>query len=58
MKSKITKLNSRSMRIDQLYLLLEIGEENLLHEQSGMKVAMDLTKEWVKIQNFDEKEPQ
>ena len=57
MKSKITKLNSRSMRIDQLYLLLEIGEENLWHEQSGVRIVMDLTQESLKIQRLDEDEP-
>ena len=57
MKSKITKLNSRSMRIDQLYLLLEIGEENLWHEQSGVRIVVDLTKKSLKIQKLDEDEP-
>ena len=54
---KIIELNPRSKEYQQLQPQLEIGRENLLHEQSERKVAMDLTKEWVKIQNFDEEEP-
>ena len=55
---KIIELNPRSKEFQQLQLQLEIGKENLLHEQSEVKIAVDLTKEWVKIQNFDEEEPQ
>ena len=58
MESKNHKVESQIQGIQQLQLQLEIGKENLLHEQSEVKVAMDLTKEWVKIQNFDEEEPQ
>ena len=56
-KSKTTKLNPRSMRIEQLQTLLEIGEEDLWHEQNELRIAMDLTKEWMKIQKLDEDEP-
>ena len=56
-KSKTTKLNPRSMRIEQLQTLLEIGEEDLWHEQNELRIAMDLNKEWMKIQKLDEDEP-
>ena len=45
------------MRIDQLHLLLEIGEENLWHEQSGVRIVVDLTKRSLKIQKLEEDEP-
>ena len=45
------------MRIEQLQTLIEIGEEDLWHEQNELRIAMDLTKEWMKIQKLDEDEP-
>ena len=51
-ESKTTKLNLRSMRIEQLQTLIEIKEEDLQHEQSKLRVAIDLTKEWLRIEKM------
>ena len=51
-ESKTTKLNLRSMRIEQLQTLIEIREDDLQHEQSKMRVAIDLTKEWLRIEKM------
>ena len=51
-ESKTTKLNLRSIRIEQLQTLIEIREEDLQHEQSKLRVAMDLTKEWLRIEKM------
>ena len=51
-ESKTTKLNLRSMRIEQLQILIEIREDDLQHEQSKMRVAIDLTKEWLRIEKM------
>ena len=51
-ESKTTKLNLRSMRIEQLQTLIEIREEDLQHEQSKLRVAIDLTKEWLRIEKM------
>ena len=40
------------MRIEQLQALIEIREEDLQHEQSKLRVAMDLTKEWLRIEKM------
>ena len=51
-ESKTTKLNLRSMRIEQLQTLIEIREDDLQHEQSKLSVVMDLTKEWLRIEKM------
>ena len=51
-ESKTTKLNLRSMRIEQLQTLIEIREDDLQHEQSKVRVAIDLTKEWLRIEKM------
>ena len=51
-ESKTTKLNLRSIRIEQLQTLIEIREEDLQHEQSKLRVVIDLTKEWLRIEKM------
>ena len=51
-ESKTTKLNLRSMRIEQLQTLIEIREEDLQHEQSKLSVVIDLTKKWLRIEKM------
>ena len=51
-ESKTTKLNLRSMTIEQLKTLIKIREEDLQHEQSKLSVVIDLTKEWLRIEKM------